>query len=360
MFAIGQSGYNSYYKSGKLKISGQGFIEENKWKVSAESGLNLRESPDLRSKKIAKIPYGTFVSISSKTDINFTIIDTDKITGVKKSINGNWVKIGSSFYLNPGDQGYYEDLVEPSYVEGYLFDGFLKEEKYLVHKTGVWTYFYETGVIKEKVYFREGEAIKRITYDSEGKTTGIEESQPALAKRIKITFHKNGKIKFKEEADEFGDISVSFDINGNMKIITGNDINNDLVVLSEDIKDFYFTHFGSEKNIIEMEKKPIAKFTEFTNGRWLSTIDSLSGIDIYNGKWKIFYKGIDTGPLSIYDYNIKREFIQESGRLYKLLEYLIITNDTGTLEYNIIQYSKDLLSLSYVGRGNTLNYKPEK
>ena len=39
MFAIGQSGYNSYYKSGKLKISGQGFIEENKWKVSAESGL---------------------------------------------------------------------------------------------------------------------------------------------------------------------------------------------------------------------------------------------------------------------------------------------------------------------------------
>ena len=48
------------------------------------------------------------------------------------------------------------------------------------------------------------------------------------------------------------------------------------------------------------------------------------------------------------------------GTEHKLEEYLTITNDSGTLEYYIIEYSNELLSLSYVGRGNTLNYKPER
>ena len=61
----------------------------------------------------------------------------------------------------------------------------------------------------------------------------------------------------------------------------------------------------------------------------------------------------------VYDFKIRREFIQESGRLYKLLEYLTLTNDSDSLEYYIIEYGNELLSLSYIGRGNTLNYKPE-
>ena len=64
---------------------------------------------------------------------------------------------------------------------------------------------------------------------------------------------------------------------------------------------------------------------------------------------------------NIYDFKIRREFIQESGALYKPLEYLTITNDrSGTLEYYVLEYSNELLSLSYIGRGNVLNYEPEK
>ena len=133
------------------------------------------------------------------------------------------------------------------------------------------------------------------------------------------------------------------------------------IILSKDIKDFYFTHSELEKNRIELEQKPIAKLTEFKNGRWISTIDSLSGIEIRNGKWIMFYKKGETESTSIYDFKIRREFIQESGALYKPLEYLTITNkQSGTLEYYILEYSNELLSLSYIGRGNTLNYKPEK
>ena len=158
LLSFGQSPYTSYYENGKIKVAGEGFNERVKHVISVKSGLNLRESPDLKSKKIAKIPYGTFVSIKSKTDLKLTIIDTDKETGITKYINGEWVKIGAEFYLSPGDEGYAMDLIDPSFVEGYVFDGFLKKEKYLVQKPGVWTY-YLNQVLKVKKYFMAREKL---------------------------------------------------------------------------------------------------------------------------------------------------------------------------------------------------------
>ena len=103
--------------------------------------------------------------------------------------------------------------------------------------------------------------------------------------------------------------------------------------------------------------KKISKKTEFKNGRWISTTDSLAGIEIKNGKWIMFYKGTETS--SIYDFKTRREYIKEIGAE---LEYLTITSDIhgDSLEYAILEYSNELLSLSYIGRGNTLNYIPEK
>ena len=361
LLSLGQSSYTSYYENGNLKVTGEGFFEEIKWKISAKSGLTLRESPDIKSKKIAKIPYGTFVSIKSKTDLKFTIIDTDKETGITKSIQGKWVKIAAKFFLGPGDKGYYEDLIEPSGVEGYVFDGFLKEERYLVHKPGVWTYYFESGVINQEVFYSEEGVIKKITYDTDGDINKIEEHKEddLWGSDVIVTFYKNGKVKNMIVAENGGAVETTFDENGN--ILEGGfgiDMN---ITLSKDIKDFYFTHSELEKNRIELEQKPIAKLTEFKNGRWISTIDSLSGVEIRNGKWIMFYKTGETESTNVYDFKIRREFIQESGALYKPLEYLTITNDqSGPLEYYIIEYSKELLSLSYTGRGNTLNYKPEK
>ena len=129
LVSFGQSPYTSYYENGKLRETGPGYNEAIVYKISAKSGLNLRENPDSKSKKIAKIPYGTMVSIISKTDLKLTIIYTDKETGITKPIEGEWVKIGAEFDLSSGDEGYANDLIDPSYVEGYVFDGFIEKEK---------------------------------------------------------------------------------------------------------------------------------------------------------------------------------------------------------------------------------------
>ncbi|UOB19106.1 hypothetical protein [Abyssalbus ytuae] len=116
----------------------------------------------------------------------------------------------------------------------------------------------------------------------------------------------------------------------------------------------------TQKGETEPEQKPETKLTEFKNGRWISTTDSLSGIEIKDGKWIMFYKGMKTDSSDIYNFKIQRKYINESGTKHKPFEFLTITNHSDTLEYSILEYSNELLSLSYIPRGNTLNYKPEK
>lgn len=116
----------------------------------------------------------------------------------------------------------------------------------------------------------------------------------------------------------------------------------------------------SKKNKIEVKQKPIIKLTEFKNGRWINTIDSLAGIEIRNGKWIMFYKGMETDASDIYDFKIRRANLKELGTEQTPFEYLTITNNSDTLDYSIIEYTNELLSLIYISRGNTLNYKSEK
>ena len=87
--------------------------------VSAKGGLNIREAPEAKAKKVSTLSYGTFVSIESRTDIKLTIKDTDKRTGVKKQIEGEWVKI-----------------ISENNISGYVFDGYL-----IQFKPHPWTIF---------------------------------------------------------------------------------------------------------------------------------------------------------------------------------------------------------------------------
>tara|TARA_B110000008_G_scaffold209003_1_gene207842 strand:+ start:116 stop:955 length:840 start_codon:yes stop_codon:yes gene_type:complete len=87
--------------------------------VSAKGGLNVREAPEAKAKKVSTLSYGTFVSIESRTAIKLTINDTDKRTGVKKQIEGEWVKI-----------------ISENNVSGYVFDGYL-----IQFKPQPWTVF---------------------------------------------------------------------------------------------------------------------------------------------------------------------------------------------------------------------------
>lgn len=129
------------------------------------------------------------------------------------------------------------------------------------------------------------------------------------------------------------------------------------------IETFAFTKGAKQdvkKNKTELKQNPFVKLTEFKNGRWISTTDSLAGIEIINGKWIMFYKGMETDSSDIYDFKIRRAYIKELGTEHKPFEYLTITNYSDTLEYSILKYSDEFLSLSYISRGNTLNYEREK
>lgn len=255
LVSFGQTPYSSYYENGNLKETGPGYTEAVTQVISAKSGLNIRQSPDLKSKNIAKIPYGTIVSIISKTDLKLTIIDTDKETGITKSIEGKWIKIEAVFYLSPGDEGYHNELIDESYVEGYVFDGFIEKEKYLVKKHGLWTYYYESGVIK-----KESLGGKIINYDIDGEITRIEEKKgdDDWARRITINFHKNGNVKNISERDGGGAVYISFDENGNI-IVNGWGASGGYkcIFLSKDIKD------TEDEN----------KYKECLNNIWLESLE---------------------------------------------------------------------------------------
>ena len=53
-------------ENGKLKVAGESFEEIIGSKVSAKSGLNVRMSPNLKSKTIGKLLYGIPVTVESK------------------------------------------------------------------------------------------------------------------------------------------------------------------------------------------------------------------------------------------------------------------------------------------------------
>ena len=190
LVSIGQSSYTSYYENGKLKVAGESFEEIIGSKVSAKSGLNVRMSPNLKSKTIGKLLYGIPVTVESKTGKKLTVIDTDIETGTKSEIKGEWIEVtgyilaeyndeniehksanSKLLYKRDGDEvseGEYVQLSDiqrdslqneifqnpliRTKVRGYVFDGFLEKYSRSIRK-GVWTYYSESGdIIKDEFY----------------------------------------------------------------------------------------------------------------------------------------------------------------------------------------------------------------
>ena len=98
------------------------------YKVNAEGGLNVRESPG--GKKIATILKDDIVYVQSrfysiKDAQPLSISDIDKKTGESRVINGKWVQIKT---LRPpklkGDKILWNDNNDK--VTGFIFNGFLE------------------------------------------------------------------------------------------------------------------------------------------------------------------------------------------------------------------------------------------
>lgn len=76
--------------------------------VTADSGLTVRELPDIGASKLGKLMYNEAVEVVEKTDKKLVILDQGK------KVEGEWVKIKMNGY---------QDL------KGYVFNGFLSENK---------------------------------------------------------------------------------------------------------------------------------------------------------------------------------------------------------------------------------------
>ncbi|MFD1017167.1 SH3 domain-containing protein [Winogradskyella rapida] len=78
---------------------------QNNAYVAAESGLSLRDQPDVHGKLLSKLPYGEAIGVLENTDEKLVILD-----GGEK-ISGNWVKVETRQHI------------------GYVFNGYLSPTK---------------------------------------------------------------------------------------------------------------------------------------------------------------------------------------------------------------------------------------
>lgn len=233
---------SSYYKNGKIKVKGLGFKKFDRYFVSAKDGLDLMEGAGLNSKKIANIPDSTELWI--------------------KSIEGKWLNIYTVFYLNVGDEGYDNEQIDPSQLEGYVNNKFIEIKPDSTKNDGFWTYYYESGEIEREELHSIG-FIKKIHYGDNGFITKIEEQDGDEndlfgwgPDRISNTFHKNGKINCVNEASDGGAVSYCFDENGK-KLHSYNYVIGDYgFILSKDIRDLYFRN--SEAIFKEIKKLKIS------------------------------------------------------------------------------------------------------
>ncbi|MCB0399529.1 MAG: SH3 domain-containing protein [Winogradskyella sp.] len=73
--------------------------------VSAESGLSLRDQPDVSGKMLTKLAYGEAIGVLEKTNKKLVVLDAGE------KVSGEWVKVETRNHI------------------GYVFDGYLSSEK---------------------------------------------------------------------------------------------------------------------------------------------------------------------------------------------------------------------------------------
>ncbi len=78
--------------------------------VNAENGLIVREKPSQGAIKVGMLDYGTAIEITEHTNLKLDVVDGGK------TLNGKWVKVRS---IDAYD----------FFEEGYVFNGYLTEEK---------------------------------------------------------------------------------------------------------------------------------------------------------------------------------------------------------------------------------------
>ena len=220
--------YASHYENGIIKLIGPGFEKFYRSKILLNNGAKLKVSPDLNSKSIATVPF-----------------DTELFQVIPNPSHEKWVFVKTEFYLNPGDDGYSEDLIEPTQFEGYIQSNSISKQLDSTKKSGIWKYFNKSGSLEKEEYHHKGLLIKKINFDKEGNVVEIEEfrNHDVWESFVKVSFHKNGKIKTISDAEDGGVVGISFDEDGNeIENMYGSKETKsylEKIKLSKDIREFF-------------------------------------------------------------------------------------------------------------------------
>ena len=237
------SSYTSFYENGMTKLTGPGFEKFYRNMVSSKDGEPMKESPDLHSKSIATVPFDTevYLKSNSRESTPDSVIEEKILTSQQEK----WLFVLTEFYLNPGDYGYSEDLIEPTQIEGYIQSNSISKQLDSTKKSGIWRYFYKSGGLEKEEYHHKGRLIKKINFDQDGDIVEIEEfrlGDDLWEGSVKVSFHKNGNVKTISDAEGGGAVVISFDENGEYESGWGyNEMKDhfEKIVLSKDIKEFF-------------------------------------------------------------------------------------------------------------------------
>lgn len=73
----------------------------------------------------------------------------------------------------------------------------------------------------------------------------------------------------------------------------------------------------------------------------------------------MFYNVLKTNQTDIYKITVTNELPKYANTELKSGEFLKLTNESDTLNYEILGYDEIILSLMYLPRGNILTYRKE-
>lgn len=170
---------NYFTEINKFKFEQGKFIsinseKDNFYYVTALSGLNQRDQPNITSETLGLLKYGTRIKLINKTNHKFKVSDNGKV------IEGYWAQI----QVNDASGNTYTS---------YVFDGYLSEELPVnndvkstdIIKNGDWEWYFENGELGElgshqnnekdgewKWYFKDG-ALKATGNYENGKPIGL-------------------------------------------------------------------------------------------------------------------------------------------------------------------------------------------
>lgn len=135
-----------------------------------------------------------------------------------------------------------------------------------------------------------------------------------------------------------------------------------------------FLVFISCKNVNTKEneqEKVVVDSTEFktkssnnkqenliSNGIWISTIDSLSTVEISGNNWLFKYNNDKIAPNDYYEYLIKESIYDKDSAIVG--GSLVLTKESDTLTYGIEHISDKRMTLIYLPRGNFQDFKKKE